>query len=70
MKIIIAVAASLALAGSAFAAISPAPAEKHPAAKTVGTVELAGGVNKPGSLGKNGKINENRQRGKVSKYDD
>lgn len=70
MKIIIAAAASLAFAGSAFAAISPASVEKHPAAKTAGTVELAGGVNKPGNPGKNGKVNENRQRGKVSKYDD
>ncbi|HEV7321652.1 MAG TPA: hypothetical protein VGO04_23865 [Ensifer sp.] len=70
MKIIIAVAASLAFAGSAFAAISSVPTEKQPSLKTTKAMELAAGVNKPGNPGKNGKTNENRQRGRISNHDD
>ncbi|WP_104664345.1 hypothetical protein [Ensifer adhaerens] len=69
MKIVIAMAASLAFAGAAVAAISPAPAQKQPLATTSGALELAGGVNKPGNPGKHGKANENRQRGRISNHD-
>lgn len=65
MRITIAAAASLALAGAAIAAISPAPAEKQSVAKTVGTLELADG----GKKHTNGKTNQNRQAGKRSYYD-
>ncbi|OCO99021.1 MULTISPECIES: hypothetical protein [unclassified Ensifer] len=62
MKIIIAVLASLAFAATAIAAVPSTPAEKKPIVKTVGQLELAAGVNKPGpttstssSKGKNSK---------------
>ncbi|HEV7306478.1 hypothetical protein [Ensifer sp.] len=69
MNIIVAVAAALAFAGSAFATVSPVPAETKPLAKTVKALELAGGVNKPGNPGRNPKPNDNRQRGRISNHD-
>jgi hypothetical protein len=46
MKIIIAAAASLAIAGSALAAVPSASAEQKPSLKTVGQVDLAWGPNR------------------------
>lgn len=69
MKTIIALAASLAFAGSAFAAISSAPVEKRPPVKITGALELAAGGKKYDTPTKNGKPNQNRVNGKAS-YND
>ncbi|MBW0365214.1 hypothetical protein [Ensifer adhaerens] len=49
MKIIIATAASLAIAGSALAAVPSTTAEQKPSLKTVRQVDLAWGPNRSGS---------------------
>ncbi|MBD9647420.1 hypothetical protein IB267_03520 [Ensifer sp. ENS09] len=66
MKIIIVVAASLAFAGSAFAASSLGAAENQPTAKAIGAIELAGGSGKPNTTPGTGR--SNLTRGKTSYF--
>ncbi|WP_158269013.1 hypothetical protein [Ensifer sp. NM-2] len=54
MKIIIAAVASLAFAGSAFAAVSSAPDEKQTAVKTHIGLELAYGRNRMNAISRDG----------------
>ncbi|MBZ7922079.1 hypothetical protein LAC81_09805 [Ensifer adhaerens] len=66
MKIIIAIAASLAFAGSAFAAGSLAPADNQPAAKAMKAIELAAGSGKTNTTP--GLGSSSRPRGKSPSF--